>query len=231
MPELAFDGFTQDLFQFLDELTLNNHREWFNENKAHYEAVVREPARAFIRAMEPRLEQISPHFVADDRKVGGSLMRIYRDTRFSRDRTPYKTNVGIQFRHEAGKDVHAPGFYVHLDAETVFIGVGMWRPDGPSLGGVRAKIDAECDRWRSIITADFFTKVFRQGGESLKRAPKGYSMEHPMIEELRRKDHIASINLPQDDSIGPAFIDLVSALFKTSSPYMRFLCEAVDQPF
>ena len=231
MPNPEFDGFTQDLFQFLDELTLNNHREWFNENKSRYEEVVREPARAFIRAMEPRLAEISEHFVADDRKVGGSLMRIYRDTRFSKDKTPYKTNVGIQFRHDAGKDVHAPGFYVHLDPEMVFVGVGMWRPGGDSLRGVRSKIDTESSRWLEIIGEEVFAKTFSQGGESLKRAPKGYSVDHPMIDDLKRKDFIASINLDSDDAIGADFCDLVSALFKTASPYMQFLCEAVEQPY
>ena len=231
MGDLGFQGFSQDLFQFLDELTLNNNRDWFNENKPRYEAVIREPARAFVRAMEPRLEDISPHFTADDRKVGGSLMRIYRDTRFSKDKTPYKTNVGIQFRHEAGKDVHAPGFYVHLDAETIFIGVGMWRPTGDSLAGVRRKIDEESDRWSNIIGVKSFATTFTQGGESLKRAPKGYSVDHPMIDELKRKDFIASTELAHDDVIGAGFLDLVTDLFTTSTPYMQFLCEAVEQPF
>jgi uncharacterized protein (TIGR02453 family) len=114
---------TQSTFKFLDELAANNNRTWFEANKPRYESLVREPALEFISAMGPALEKFAPHSRADPRKVGGSLMRVFRDTRFSRDKTPYKTNIGIQFRHELGKDVHAPGFYVHLAAdESLFRG-------------------------------------------------------------------------------------------------------------
>ena len=115
--------FTSRTFRFLRKLAANNDRDWFQANKARYESNVREPCLAFIRAFRKPLERISPFFVASDRRVGGSLMRVYRDTRFSRDKTPYKTNVGIQFRHELGKDVHAPGFYVHIAAGECFLGV------------------------------------------------------------------------------------------------------------
>ena len=111
---MEFRGFDASLLQFLEELADNNHRSWFQINKERYETAVLEPSLAFIREFAPRLKKISPYFVASDRRVGGSLMRVYRDTRFGKDKTPYKTNVGIQFRHEFGKDVHAPGFYVHL---------------------------------------------------------------------------------------------------------------------
>ena len=110
---MEFRGFDPSLFEFLEELADNNHRSWFQNNKERYETVVLEPSLAFIREFASRLKTISPYFVASDRRVGGSLMRVYRDTRFGKDKTPYKTNVGIQFRHEFGKDVHAPGFYVH----------------------------------------------------------------------------------------------------------------------
>ena len=107
--------FTPELFAFLRELAANNDREWFQANKERYETVVKEPAMGFIGDFGAPLSGISKHFVADPRPVGGSLLRIYRDTRFAKDKTPYKTMVGIQFRHEVGKDIHAPGFYLHLD--------------------------------------------------------------------------------------------------------------------
>ena len=106
--------FSRATLKFLDELAANNNKAWFDENKPRYESLVREPALDFIEAMGPTLKTLAPHFRADLRKGGGSLMRVFRDTRFSHDKTPYKTNIGIQFRHELGKDVHAPGFYVHL---------------------------------------------------------------------------------------------------------------------
>ena len=107
---MEFRRFKPTIFQFLEELADNNHRVWFQENKGRYDAEVLEPSLAFIRAFQPRLKKISAYFVASDRRVGGSLMRVYRDTRFAKGASPYKTNVGIQFRHEFGQDVHAPGF-------------------------------------------------------------------------------------------------------------------------
>ena len=129
-----FDRFQPSLFEFLEQLADNNNRPWFLENKPRYERDVLEPALAFIRAFEPRLKKISPYFVASDRRVGGSLMRVYRDTRFHKDGEPYKTNVGIQFRHEQGRDIHAPGFYVHIAPGECFLAVGLWRPEPEALG-------------------------------------------------------------------------------------------------
>ncbi|MDX8392212.1 MAG: TIGR02453 family protein, partial [Mariprofundaceae bacterium] len=132
MPSCA-DFFSTASFDFLRQLSGNNNRDWFNTHKNTYEMTVREPARAFIRAMQPELADFAPQFVTDDRKVGGSLMRIYRDVRFSKNKLPYKTNIGIQFRHKQGKDVHAPGFYLHIEAEEVFVGAGIWHPDSGTL--------------------------------------------------------------------------------------------------
>ena len=122
---MEFRKFEPTLFQFLKQLAKNNNRPWFLENKGRYEQEVLEPSLAFIRAFQPRLKKISEFFVASDRRVGGSLMRVYRDTRFWGKEEPYKTNVGIQFRHEFGKDIHAPGFYVHLEPGDVFLGGGI----------------------------------------------------------------------------------------------------------
>jgi uncharacterized protein (TIGR02453 family) len=118
--------FTPSLFTFLRELAENNNREWFQDNKSRYEQHVKDPALRLIADFGPRLKKISPHFRADPRAVGGSLFRIHRDTRFSKDKSPYKTHTGIQFRHELGKDAYAPGFYLHLEPGQVFCGVGSW---------------------------------------------------------------------------------------------------------
>jgi len=115
---------------FLRKLEKNNNRPWFQENKGWYERDVLELAMAFIRAFQPRLKRISSYFVASDRRVGGSLMRVYRDTRFHKDGEPYKTNVGIQFRHEQGRDIHAPGFYVHVAPDECFLAPIQATPHG-----------------------------------------------------------------------------------------------------
>ena len=132
--------FSDETFQFLSSLALNNNRVWFEENKQRYEDAVRTPALRFIDDIAVELAAISPHFLAIPKKVGGSLMRVYRDTRFSKDKRPYKTNIGIHFRHEVGKDVHAPGFYLHIAPGECFVGVGVWRPDSRALAKIRDAI-------------------------------------------------------------------------------------------
>ena len=223
--------FSPKLYEFLIDISLNNHKQWFEENKKRYESDVRGPALQFVRDFGARLPELSEHFVASDKKSGGSLMRIYRDVRFSKDKTPYKTNVGMHFRHEAGKDVHAPGYYVHMDPNENFLGIGMWRPDGPSIKAIRAKIDAEPDRWTKIISDKKLTAVWKQSGESLKRPPKGYAKDHPLIDELKRKDHILAKDITADDVIADDFLDRVISDFKAAHDYVAFLCEAIDRPF
>jgi uncharacterized protein (TIGR02453 family) len=117
-----FTGFPKELYQFLSDLARNNNREWFEANKERYVQYAKEPALAFIAEMKGRLEEISQSYVADTRPNGGSMFRIYRDTRFSKDKTPYKVNIGCQFRHSAGRDAHAPGFYIHLQPDENFAG-------------------------------------------------------------------------------------------------------------
>ncbi len=227
----GFQSFGPEFGAFLEDLRSNNDRDWFAANRERYEETVREPARAFIRAMAPALAAISPHFRADDRKTGGSLMRIHRDTRFSRDKTPYKTNVGIQFRHALGRDVHAPGFYVHFEPGSAFLGAGVWRPDSTALSMIRARIDEEPDTWRGVRDDAAFGSSFHLGGESLKRTPRGFAKDHPLAEDLKRKDFIAIHELTPGDTLGPAFPDLAAARMRSAGAFVRFLCEAIDVPF
>ena len=223
--------FQPAVFQFLEDLTRNNDREWFLENKSRYEAEVLEPAMAFIRAFQPRLKEISPFFVASDKRVGGSLMRIYRDTRFSKDKTPYKTNVGIQFRHEFGKDVHAPGFYVHISPGDCLLGVGLWRPDSASLAQIRQAIVDGPVKWEKARYNEAFCAAFELTGERLKSAPRGFTKTHPLIDDLKLKDFVAVRNLTKEDILKHGFIDEAASLFASTRPYMRFLCEALSLSF
>jgi uncharacterized protein (TIGR02453 family) len=227
----AFPGFPRAMVEFLIELHDNNDRDWFKANQARYEQHVREPTRAFVRAMAPRLAKISKRFVASDKKVGGSMMRPQRDTRFSPDKTPYKTNVGIQFRHEAGKDVHAPGFYLHIDPAEVFIGVGMWHPDAPSLAAVRARIVDKPAAFERALAAPAFKKHFELSGDSLKRPPRGFDPEHPLVEHLRRKDHIAVATLDHAQLMSPKAAQLVADRFAAARPYAKFQCDALELGF
>lgn len=224
-------GFSEDTFSFLRRLAENNNRDWFNAHKLEYEACVRLPAFAFIEAIAPQLEKISPHFVAKASKMGGSLMRVYRDVRFSKNKTPYKTNIGIQFRHEQGKDVHAPGFYVHIEPSRVSIGVGKWHPDAPAMKLIRQHIDTFPQSWSDSQASEKFQKHFELGGESLKRAPKGYPQDHAMIDELKRKDFIAIAEIAPELALEDDFSDIVMGYFELGAPYVKELCRAVRVPF
>ena len=215
-----------EILRFLGQLAKNNNRQWFQKNKDRYESEVREPLLKFIEAFEPRLEKISPHFVADARRTGGSLFRIYRDTRFSHDKRPYKTHAGVQFRHERAKDVHAPGFYLHIEPKQAFIGVGIWHPDSDTLKLLRDAIVENPAKWKRAKSAKSFTAEFELAGDSLKRAPKGYDPDHPLIEDLRRKDFIAVTKLKEKDLVAPGFLDSFTKTCTAAKPFMRFLAEA-----
>lgn len=223
--------FTPRLFSFLDDLAANNDRDWFKAHQDEYEEHVREPALEFINDFAAPLKKISEHFVADSRTVGGSLFRIQRDTRFAKDKTPYKLNTGMQFRHAVGKDAHAPGFYVHLQPRECFMGVGLWQPETKTAYRVRAAIDEDQAGWKKATRGKRFTDVFSLGGDSLVRPPKGYDEDHPLIEDLKRKDFIASTRLTQKQITSAGFLEDFTDNCRRAAPFMRFLCEAAGLPF
>ena len=164
---MAKRHFTPALFSFLKDLDANNERDWFGEHKDRYLNSVQEPAMEFIIDFKPKLEKISPHFTAEAKTVGGSLFRIQRDTRFAKDKTPYKQNTGMQFRHESGKDAHAPGFYLHLQPGECWAGVGLWRPETKVAYQIREHIAEHPDEWKKATQGKRFTDVWELGGESL----------------------------------------------------------------
>ena len=219
------------LFDFLRELRVNNERSWFEANKARYVADVREPMLDFIAAFAAPLAEISPHFVADPRANGGSLFRIYRDTRFSPDKTPYKTNAGAHFRHVAGKDAHAPGFYLHLEPDSCFAACGIWHPDGEALANIRDAIADNPTAWRRVTQAKTFRHTFTLRGQSLKRPPRGYDAAHPLIEDLKRKDFIAGTTFHEADAIQPDFLQRFAHLARNGAAFVDFLSRAVGVPF
>ena len=223
--------FDKDFFDYLKELKQNNNREWFQANKERYRSVVQEPLLRFISDFADPLHGISREFVADPRPSGGSMFRIYRDVRFSKDKSPYKTHASAQFRHRAGKDAHAPGFYLHLEPGNVFVGAGSWHPAGDALGGIRTAIADNPKQWQQILADPGFAKRHKLVGESLKRPPRGFDPDHPMIEELKRKDFVSVENFSQTKACSAGFIDMVADSFRSAAPLVKFLTEAVGQPF
>lgn len=224
-------SFTEETFKFLTQLKKNNNRNWFEKNKHRYEERVREPAFRFIEEVAPLLKKLTPHFLAVAKKMGGSLMRVYRDTRFSKDKTPYKTNIGIQFRHEFGKDVHAPGYYLHIAPDECFLGLGIWHPESEALKKIRKHISDEGDAWKKIVNAKGFREQFALAGESLKKAPLGIDKDHPLIVDLRRKDFIGVTSLSPEEITRKDFAKGMIAQFKKGSRFMQFLCDALRVPF
>jgi uncharacterized protein (TIGR02453 family) len=203
----------------------------FGANKQRYEEQLLEPALAFINAFAPRLEKISPHFRADARPSGGSLFRIHRDTRFSKDKSPYKTNLGIHFRHERARDAHAPGYYLHIGPDEVFAGGGIWRPATNAATSIREAIVADPARWRRATRTGAFAKQLSLGGDSLKRVPPWAEAEHPFADDLKRKDFFASAGLAQRDVVAPGFVDEYARHCRVAAPLMHFLCDALTVPY
>ena len=220
-----------ELFDFLRQLEENNNRDWFQANKKRYQTQVRDPMLQLISDFAAPLKKISRHFIADPRPAGGSLFRIYRDTRFSKNKTPYKTNVAVQFRHKKGKDVHAPGFYLSLEPGQVYGGTGIWHPDSTALKAIREVIVARPRAWKKAIGGAEFNDTFELGGESLKRGPKGFDPEHPLIEDLKRKDFVAMTRFEESDVLRDDFVDRFAATCRVGAPMTRFLAKALDLEF
>ncbi len=228
---MARNYFTQASFRFLKKLENNNDRDWFAENKQDYENLVRSPALDFITDMIDGIASISPHFVAIPKKMGGSLMRVHRDVRFGKDKRPYKTNVGIQFRHELGKDVHAPGFYLHIEPGNNFVGAGIWHPDSQTLATIRTAIVDRSKTWIKASQDKKFTSKFKLAGDSLKTYPRGHDKQHPLINDLKRKDFIAITSLDNKQIISNRLLSNVTKSFETAIPLMKFLCKALELRF
>ncbi len=213
--------FRQELFQFLRRLKKNNKREWFAKNKGQYQELIVEPALLFINDFALPLSKLSPFFVADARPSRGSLFRIYRDIRFSHDKRPFKTHVGIHFLHASGKDAHAPVFYLHLEPDGCFAAAGIWHPDNRALTGVRSAIVKEPERWATI------RKKIELEGDSLSRPPRGFDPKHPFVDDLKRKSFITSVAFDEAQICVKKFMKDFSAACRRMSPLVAFTTKAL----
>jgi uncharacterized protein (TIGR02453 family) len=226
--------FTRASFEFLKELDANNDKTWWEANKARYIRDIQEPALDFIVDFGRQLSDISPHFTADARTQGGSLMRPYRDMRFSNG-LPYKTNVGIHFRHEQAKDVHAPGFYLHLEPGQNFAGAGMWHPETRLARRIRQAIYDDPEGWAGAAHVAGFTSIWEVAGhddDRLKRVPKELEgADHPFPDDLRLRSFSAGTRLTQKTVTSPSLPVELGKTFKLAASYTRFICEAIGVPF
>lgn len=214
-------------FDFLRDLVDNNNREWFAQHKPRYEDAKLD-IYAFIQPLIKELSAIDPQFSSDtDPKK--CLMRIYRDIRFSPNKAPYKKNYGIAFDVK-GYGPNTPAYYLHLEPDNCFFGVGFWMPESGILKKIREEIDYSSDEFLNIINANQFKEIYALSTEdALKKAPKGYEVTHPMINYLKLKSLISVYPLKEEDFYKKDIVDKLINAFKVIQPFVLFLRKAVDQ--
>ena len=217
--------FSSELFRFLTRLRRNNNRDWFQAHKEEYETCVREPALRFIQDFAAPLYDITPYLVADPRPSRGSMFRIYRDTRFSSDKRPYKTHLAMRFSHH-GKDVHSPGFYLHLEAGRCFAACGLWHPESPTLLKVRNAIVSRPEEWRAV------RKLLKwDDAGKLSRPPRGFPCDHEFVEDLKLRDLGSAEDLTDNQVCSPKFMPIFVDACRKMSPVAAFLSSALELKF
>jgi uncharacterized protein (TIGR02453 family) len=222
---------TAGTFRFLRELARNNNREWFAANKARYEKTTRDPFLRLIGDLAEPLAKISPHFRADPRPSGGSMFRIYRDTRFANDKTPYKAWLGARLYHERSRQVPAPLFYLHIAPGRCFVGGGLWHPESPTVKRIRDFLVDNPATWKKAVQAKRFRERFELGGESLTRPPRGYDPAHELIEDIKRKDFVATRYFSDAEAMSAQLPKIVIEGCKGIAPMIDYLCAALDLEF
>ncbi len=244
MPAAKQPYFSTETFKFLQQLAKNNDRNWFNANKPRYEEHVRGPSLRLIADLADPLHQISPEITAVPKAVGGSLFRIHRDTRFSKDKSPYKTHTGMYFSHAAAKKsargdagsaapgrLDTPGFYLHIQPGACFLGGGIWHPQSATLKAIRNYLISNPASWKKVSRDPKFLKQFSLGGDSLMRPPRGYPQDHELIEDLKRKDFVTSSPLSDEDLLRPDLVKLMTKRYQLMAPLIDWLCGALDLEF
>jgi len=220
---MAEQYFTAATFKFQRDLAKNNNRAWFNANKQRYENVLRDPFLRLIEDMQAPLAKISTHYRADPRPSGGSLFRIYRDTRFRNDKTPYKTWAGARFGHERRREIEAPSFYLHIQQRDSFAGGGLWHPEPPTLKKIREFLSDNPAAWKKAVHGKAFRERFEFWGEALTRPPKGFPADHPAIDLIRCKQWGLSTTLPVGAAQRKDFARVVEKHFRLLAPMVDAL--------
>jgi len=225
MPK-ATPRFSPATLSFLKRLKRNNRREWFNARRDEYEAVVRGPMIAIVEQLALDMRAIAPELLVSPKH---SIYRIYRDTRFSENKQPYKTHIAASFwPRELAKGVGA-GMYFHVSPEGVWVGGGMYAPETPQLQAVREHIAANLRRFRSIVEAPAFKRGLDGGleGEQLQRVPRGFPKDHEAAQYLKYRQFLAGREFPARFATGAAFYSGVLGVFRQIAPLIRFLNEPV----
>jgi uncharacterized protein (TIGR02453 family) len=230
----TFSGFDPDAIQFLADLAENNSREWFQPRKADFERLLKQPMAELCVALEEQFRSRDIPLHADPAK---SPFRIHRDTRFSKDKSPYKTAAAASFAWAGdGVDtatgrshtdnVHASGGYFHLQPGEIYVGGGVWHPAPTWLAGFRRRIVDDLDEFRAIVEAPAFVETFRHvsdDGESLKRVPPGFPKDHPAADLLRKKNVTFGRRLSDAEATSPELPVVLADEFAIATPLLRYL--------
>lgn len=220
---------TPATFAFLKQLAVHNDRDWFNANKQRYVDEVRDPLLQLVSDFAPRLQKISKNLVADPRPVGGSLFRIYRDTRFSKDKTPYKTHAAILFKHRDGTEHPGPGLYLHVAPGEVFVGAGVRHVPTGEVKAIRDAIVAHPARWKRVLANR--SCQLDDSDDTLKRPPRGYDPEHPYVADLKRKSFTSSTKLSQKQALSGDLLTQLATVGRQKAPLLEFLSNALGMPW
>lgn len=222
-----FGGFPTEGINFLKRLKRNNNRLWFEKHKEEYEVSVKLPMQSLIAALHPHFERFAPEFDVNPKR---SIFRIYRDVRFSKDKTPYKTHVAAHFvLRGKPKGVEGSGYYLHVEPGEIFVGGGIYMPDNDQLKKIRKAIAGQPERFLTIVRQSKFKKTFGAlEGEKLHRPPKGYEPDHPMAEWLKYKQFFVGTEWPEARCLKGRFTAEVASVFETSTPLIQFLNEALS---
>ena len=225
MRHQTFSAFPVKGLQFLRSLKRNNNREWFQKHKSIYEQHVKEPMTHLIEDLAGDFQQLAPEMVASPK---ASAYRIYRDTRFSKDKSPYKTHVAAVFpRSGLGKHEGA-GFYLHIGPAELLIGGGLYMPFPEDLSAVRWHIAENPETFLAIVGGGKFRKMFGDlGGERLSRVPRGFPADHLAADYLKYKQLLAGRNFPAEVATKARFYKLLLETFQTMLPLVRFLNQPI----
>ena len=228
MAETEFKGFPEGTLRFLRDLAKNNNKTWFDAHRESYERDYVEPARAFVTAMGARLKKLAPNLNADPR-VNGSLFRINRDTRFSKDKTPYKTNLAVFFWEGDGNRMECPGFYFHLEAKSLILGTGIYLFPDTMLDRYRKavvdpKLGAALRKAAKAVGPAFGSTGCGMPIQAYKKVPAGYDADHPNAELLKLKGLHAGTETPVPKELhSEALLDHCQARYKELAPIHRWL--------
>jgi len=225
MTRPAFSGFPVEGLQFLRSLTRNNNREWFQEHKGIYEECLKQPMMDLIASLAEDFAEFAPEMIASPK---ASAYRIHRDTRFSKDKSPYKTHVAAVFPREGLGKHEGAGFYLHISPTEVLFGGGLYMPLPEDLNAVRQRISEDAGALLKIVKASGFRRLFGSlSGEQLSRVPRGFPPDHPAADYLRMKQFLASRTFPPALATDRSFYSEVVKTFRGMVPLIRFLNEPI----